>query len=103
MKKYELVQAIAEKTGQTQAAVAAVIDAMQPIIADAVIEKGEEVNLPELGKFKPMIRAARKGRNPMTGEALDIPESHNIAFRPTYKLKKVIQPKKAAAAKKSKK
>lgn len=101
MKKFELVQAIAKETGYTQEVVNNVVDAMQPIIANACIEEGDEVNLPELGKFKRQVFTARKGRNPLTGEALDIPESHTVGFKATTKLKKVIQPKKAA--KKSKK
>lgn len=95
MKKFELVQAIAKETGLKQDDVNKVIDAMQPIVVEAVIENGEEVNLPELGKFKPMIRQAHTGRNPLTGDSLEIPESHTVAFKPTTKIKKVIQPKKA--------
>lgn len=96
MKKFELVQAIAKETGHTQDTVNSIIDAMQPIIVEAVVENGEEVNLPELGKFKPSIFTARKGRNPLTGEPLDIPESHTVGFKASTKVKKVIQPKKAA-------
>lgn len=99
MKKYELVQAIAKKTGYTQDVVNNVIDAMQPIIVEACVENGEEVNLPELGKFKRQIFKARKGRNPLTGEALDIPESHTVSFKASLKNKKVIEPKKASAKK----
>lgn len=100
MKKFELVQAIAKKTGYTQEVVNNVIDAMQPIIVEACVENGEEVNLPDLGKFKRQIFKARKGRNPLTGESLDIPESHTVSFKASLKNKKIIQPK---ATKKSKK
>lgn len=103
MKKFELVQAIAKKTGYTQEVVNNVIDAMQPIIVEATVENGEEVNLPELGKFKRQVFKARKGRNPLTGESLDIPESHTVSFKASIKNKKVIQPKKATSSKKSKK
>lgn len=103
MKKFELVQAIAKKTGYTQDVVNKIIDAMQPIIVEACVENGDEVNLPELGKFKRQVFKARKGRNPLTGDAIDIPESHTVAFKASLKNKKVIQPKKAAPAKKGKK
>lgn len=103
MKKFELVQAIAKETGYTQEVVNNVIDAMQPIVVEACVERGEEVNLPELGKFKRQIFKARKGRNPLTGEALDIPESHTVSFKASIKNKKIIQPKKSASSKKSKK
>lgn len=103
MKKFELVQAIAKETGYTQEVVNKVVDAMQPIIVEACVERGEEVNLPELGKFKRQIFKARRGRNPLTGESIDIPESHTVSFKACYKNKKVIQPKKSASTKKSKK
>lgn len=100
MKKFELVQAIAKETGYTQEVVNNVIDAMQPVIVEACVENGDEVNLPELGKFKRQVFTARTGRNPLTGEALEIPESHTVGFKASTKVKKVIQPKKKAKAKK---
>ena len=99
MKKYELVAAVAAETGLSQNDVNKVIDAMQPIIVKACIEDGDEVNLPQLGKFKRKVFAAREGINPLTKQPLSVPESHTVTFKPTSSIKKVIQPK----AKKAKK
>lgn len=99
MKKDELVKEIANKTGLSQTDVNAVITTMQPIIAEAVIERGEELQLLNLGKFKRQVRAAHTGRNPMTGEALEVPETHTMIFKAAYKLRKVIETKKPAAKK----
>lgn len=100
MKKYELVRAVSEATGQTQEVVNKVIDSMCPIIVKACVEDGDEVNLPTLGKFKQKINPARKGINPLTKKPLDVKESHTLKFTPTTTIKKVIEPKPAKKAKK---
>lgn len=90
MKKFELVAAVAKKTGMTQTDVNKVIDAMCPIIVEACVENGDEVNLPALGKFKQKINPARKGINPLTKKPLDVPESRTLVFKPTSTIKKVL-------------
>ena len=100
MKKYELVRAVSEATGQPPEVVNKVIDAMCPIIVKACVEDGDEVNLPTLGKFKQKINPARKGINPLTKKPLDVKESHTLKFTPTTTIKKVIEPKPAKKAKK---
>lgn len=92
MKKYELVAAVAKKSGLTQTDVNKVVDAMSEVIVETCVENGEEVNLPALGKFKQKVNAARKGRNPLTGTAMDVKESHTLKFQPTSSIKKVIEP-----------
>lgn len=99
MKKYELVRAVSEATGQTQEVVNKVIDAMCPIIVKACVEDGDEVNLPTLGKFKQKVNPARKGINPLTKKPMDVPESHTLRFQPSSSLRKVVEPKKASAKK----
>lgn len=99
MKKYELVRAVSEATGQTQEVVNKVIDAMCPIIVKACVEDGDEVNLSTLGKFKQKVNPARKGINPLTKKPMDVPESHTLRFQPSSSLRKVVEPKKASAKK----
>lgn len=41
---------------------------------------GKKVTIPGFGTFEQRLRAARKGRNPKTGEALDIPQTKSPAF-----------------------
>ncbi len=51
---------------------------------------GEEVNLAGFGKFKVKEWPARRGRNPATGETIEIPASRKIAFTPAKQLKAAI-------------
>ena len=87
MKKFELVREVAKKSGLSQEVVNSVIDDMCEVIADTVVKKGEEVNLPALGKFKQKINPARKGINPLNKQPIDIKGSKTLAFRPTSSLK----------------
>lgn len=95
MKKYELVAAVAKKTGLTQTDVNKVVDVMSEVIVEACVENGDDVNLPTLGKFKQKVNPARKGINPLTKQPLDVKESHSLKFTPTSTIKKVIEPKPA--------
>lgn len=90
MKKFELVAEVAKKSGLTQTDVNKVIDAMCPVIVEACVENGDEVNLPSLGKFKRKVNPAHKGINPLTKKPLDVPESHTLKFTPTSTIKKVL-------------
>ncbi|WP_107497716.1 HU family DNA-binding protein [Thalassobius sp. I31.1] len=89
MKKSELIAAIA-KAGQTSNA-----DAERSLIvlADVVrtaLESGQKVTLPEIGTFSTKERKARKGRNPRTGEAIDVPAKTVAHFKPTPSLADLI-------------
>jgi DNA-binding protein HU-beta len=46
--------------------------------------------VPGLGSFAPSARAARTGRNPKTGEAIDIPASKNVRFKAGKDLKSTV-------------
>lgn len=89
MKKFELVREVAKACGHSQETVNAVIDAMCNVIVRSVVEEGDEVNLPALGKFKQKINPARKGINPLNKQPIDIKESRTLAFKPTSSLKRV--------------
>src|SRR5450830_62243 len=68
----------------------------QEILADLVglitmhLKKGERVKIAGLGIFQVRKRAARMGRNPATGEAIQIKASKKVAFRATKELKMAI-------------
>lgn len=53
---------------------------------------GEEVTIPGLGKLKVVTKAARAGRNPATGEAIDIPEKRVVKFTPSAQFEAEIEP-----------
>ena len=79
MTKAELIAAYAEATGQSKVAADEQIERLCDIVA-AELLGGGEVTLPRLGKLKTFSRAARKGRNPKTGAAIDIPAKRAVKF-----------------------
>lgn len=79
MNKQELVDAIAEKTGQTKTAAGGQVNALIGIITSAVV-KGDTVQLVGFGSFSTGSRAARVGRNPRTGEDMQIAASRTVKF-----------------------
>ena len=72
MNKAELVAAIAEKTGQSVAAVGEVLGAFESVVTTTVAG-GDKVQIPGFLSFEKSERAARTGRNPATGEEMQIP------------------------------
>jgi DNA-binding protein HU-beta len=69
--KAELVNAVAEKSGQPAAAVGSVIAAFEEVITSAVAS-GDKVQMPGFLSFERADRAARTGRNPATGAEIQI-------------------------------
>jgi DNA-binding protein HU-beta len=72
MNKAELVSAIAERTGQPASVVTDVLGAFEKAVTEAVAS-GDKVNMPGFLSFQRSERAARTGRNPATGEEMQIP------------------------------
>ena len=72
MNKTELIDALAEQTDTSKAAAARSLDALIDIIT-AIVARGEDVALTGFGSFKAARREARTGKNPKTGEPLNIP------------------------------
>ena len=77
MNRSELVAAVAEKTGNSQVAVNGVLDAVFDVFVSQ-ISKGEKVSIPGWLAVERTDRAARTGRNPQTGEAIQIPAGHSV-------------------------
>ncbi len=71
MNKAELVSAVADKTGQSNATVGAVLGAIEDVITETVAGGGK-VQLPGFLSFERADRAARVGRNPATGAEIQI-------------------------------
>jgi len=104
MNKAELIDSIAEKTGHTQADTIKTLDALLETI-EATVAGGDKVQLVGFGIFEPHHRAARAGRNPQTGEPIEIAEATLPKFTPGKLFKdRVVEahkpkPKTKAAAK----
>ncbi len=79
MNKTQLIDVVASKTGlkkkEAEAAVVATIEAVEE-----ALKAGEKVQLIGFGTFEVKERAARTGRNPHTGEAIEIAASKYAAF-----------------------
>lgn len=74
MNKAELVSAIAERSGQSAAAVGSVLSAFEDVVTDTVAGGGK-VQIPGFLSFERAERAARTGRNPATGQEIQIAAS----------------------------
>ena len=80
MNKVELVAKVAEDLGFTKKDVTAVADALVNVVVDTV-SSGEDVKIAGLGVFGVTERAARTGRNPQTGETIEIAASKSPKFK----------------------
>ena len=89
MNKSELVDAVASHTGQSKADSGAAVDAVFATITSEM-KKGGEVNVAGFGKFGVTERAAREGRNPSTGETIQIKASKGASFKALKALKDAL-------------
>ena len=89
MNKQELIKDIAERGEFTKTDAEAALKAVQGAIA-AVLVNGDKITLPGFGTFKVVETAARTGRNPQTGEPVEIPAKRKIKFNPTQALKDLV-------------
>ena len=94
MNKSDLVDALASKTGMTKADAARAVDALfspsEGILASA-LKARTRVQITGFGTFEAKHRKARMGRNPRTGEAIQIKATQTPAFRAGKGLKDAIQ------------
>lgn len=89
MNKAEFVDAVAEKAGIPRSHAGKLVNAVIETVTETLV-KGEPVVLTGFGSFEVRQRAARNGRNPMTGAVVQIPESKVPAFKASKTLKDVI-------------
>lgn len=89
MNKVELITRMAEIEGTTKKAAGEHLDALVAVISEA-LAKGEEVKISGFGTFSVSERAARTGRNPMTGETIQIAASKSPKFKAAKALKDVV-------------
>ncbi|MEC4565159.1 HU family DNA-binding protein [Paenibacillus sp. CMAA1739] len=90
MNKTDLINQVSESTELSKKDVTKVIDAVFEAIAGA-LQNGDKVQLVGFGNFEVRERSARKGRNPQTGEEIEIPASKIPAFKPGKALKDGIK------------
>lgn len=89
MNKKELIDLISNKSGLTKAdsekAFSAVFESLTELLA-----QGDSIVIPKFASLSVKSRPARNGRNPSTGEMMEIPASKAVSFKTSSKLKEAI-------------
>ena len=101
MNVIEMADHIASHHDMEKRKAKAVVEAVFAAMSEAA-KKGDEVSIPGFGKFKVAAREARTGRNPATGETIQIAASKKLAFTPAKQLKDAMNVPAAAGKAKPK-
>jgi DNA-binding protein HU-beta len=88
--KGQLIDSIAQKTGESKRTVSDVIDTTIDLIQTNV-KRGEKVSLPGFGTFERRHRNARTARNPRTGEEIQVKAANVPAFKPGAGFKDTVR------------
>ncbi len=89
MNKNDLVAAVADATGLSKADASGAVDSVIDVITKTLIQ-GDEVRLVGFGSFSVANRRASEGRNPRTGEKIQIPASRQPKFKAGKGLKQAL-------------
>lgn len=90
MNKTELVKAVSEKAELKQKDAAKVVDTVLETIMNT-LSNDDKVQIIGFGTFEVRERSARKGRNPQTGEEIEIAATKAPAFKPGKELKDAVK------------
>lgn len=93
VRKNEFIAKVAEKVdGLTKKDTAIILDAISESITESLVAggEGEKLNFPGIGSFEVRERAGREGRNPQTGEKIDIPAKLYVKFKASKAFKDAI-------------
>ena len=89
MNKNDLISSVAESSGLTKADAGRAVDGVFDSIASA-LSSGDDVRIVGFGSFSVVNRAASTGRNPRTGEEIQIPASKQPKFKAGAPLKSAV-------------
>ncbi|ADL06577.1 transcriptional regulator [Lacrimispora amygdalina] len=89
MNKAELIAAVAEKAELSKKDAEKAVKALTDVISEELV-KGEKIQLVGFGTFEVSERAAREGRNPKSGEVMNIPASKTPKFKAGKALKDMV-------------
>lgn len=81
MNKAELIDALSVESGSTKVEATRFVDALVNVVG-TTLSSGDEIVLVGFGTFKTVQRAAKAGRNPVTGARVDIPARRVAVFKP---------------------
>lgn len=88
--KADLIDGVAAKSGLTKKDATAAVEGLFDVVTETLAE-GERVQVIGFGTFEVRDRAARKGRNPQTGEEIQIPATKVPAFKAGKGLKDAVK------------
>ena len=98
MNRSELVDAIAQRTGVASRDVDAGLKGLFEVVAGVVAKGGDKVTIPGFISFEQGARSARTGRNPQTGETIQVAASKTAKVTVGSKLKAIAAGKEAPPA-----
>ena len=87
--KTEIVDDLHERSGVSKADIRQVLDSLRDSVYDHLRKDGEYV-VPGLGTLAVTHREARKGRNPQTGEPMEIAASNSVRFKATRPMRDAV-------------
>ncbi len=90
MTKAELIGKMAKDASITKAAAGTALNSFMEGVTDSLKDKDGKLTLVGFGTFVKSRRNARKGRNPQTGEVINIKATNVVKFRPGKKLKESV-------------
>ena len=89
MTKADIVETIYERVGFSKKESAELVETIFDVIKDALV-KGEKVKFSGFGNFVVREKNARKGRNPQTGEEIQLAARRVLTFKPSLVLKNAL-------------
>ena len=90
MTKKEIVKTISEEMGITQLKTKEIVQKTFDAIVDALVTEGR-IELRNFGVFEVKKRAARKARNPRTGDKVHVPEKYVVTFKPGKEMEQRVR------------
>lgn len=90
MNQAETIRAVSEVAEVPKAQVKHILETLGEVIKANLTGVDDEVALPGIGKLKTSLRAGRTGRNPQTGEEIEIPDSLTVKFSASKALKDAL-------------
>jgi nucleoid DNA-binding protein len=88
--KKEIVKTISEEIGLTQLKTKEIVQKTFDAIVETLVEDGR-IELRNFGVFEVKKRAARKARNPRTGDRVDVPEKYVVTFKPGKEMEERVR------------
>ena len=89
MTKADIVEILYERAGFSKKELGQIVD----VVFEALklkLEKGEKIMISSFGKFNVREKKARIGRNPQTGETIEIPPRRVLTFKPSPRLCQIV-------------